>query len=360
MADMTLTTPTEKICRDGSGAAFNGAAMGQIIFSSLSANGDPEIPYIKVWVNNVAFIGKKVTWGPGYNIGGALFFAHNGAKPIIEPRGREDIKITNCSFDTFQETVIFGWLSGSKIIVGEKNNGNLFKNCMTGVVFRDVINDDFKVTGNKFFLEGQFGILFQNGFWGSTTDDPQTRRTTIDIEQNEFYLSKIVVNGYYTNGIIIQDPRRIKGENMPVASLIKNNLLSFAEDGYIGVQLIGTKDVVVRNNRFIGEANIGIVGRQASWQDGRMVKSENGLILGNNFSGATFAMTSIFLLNETYNWSVVGGGSSNETIINQGTNNLITGVNIKDSEVPLGETIKDNMEIINDMFRDINKRDSPF
>ncbi len=360
MADMTLTTPEERICLEGSGAFFDGAAMGQVIFSSLSTSGDPEIPYIKVWVNNVDFNGKKCTWGPGYNITGAMCCAMNGDKPVPEARGREDIKITNCSFDTFQETVIFGWLSGSKIIVGEKNNGNLFKNCMTGVVFRDLIDDDLKVTGNKFFLEGQFGILFNNGFWGSTTDDPQTRRTTLDIQQNEFYLSKIEVNKTYTNGIIIRDPRRIKGENLPVSSLVKNNIFRFAEDGYIGIHLIGTKDIVIRNNRFLGDAYIGIVGYQAAWQDGRMVKSENGLILGNNFSGADFTIASIILQKETYNWTVVGGGFSNETIINQGTNNLITGVNIKDSEVPLGETIKDNMGMINDLFRDIKKRDSPF
>ncbi|HBE39661.1 MAG TPA: hypothetical protein DDW27_00335 [Bacteroidales bacterium] len=359
MADMTLTTPEEKICRDGSGAAFKGAAMGQIIFSSLSANGDPEIPYIKVWVNNVDFIGKKVSWGPGYNFIGALYCAHNGAKPIKEPRGRGDIKVTNCSFDTFLETTIFGWLSGSKIIVGEKNNGNLFKNCMTGVVFRDNIDDDFKVTGNKFYLEGQFGIMFNNGFWGATTDDPQTRRTTIDIQQNEFNIKKKVVNNTWTNGIIIQDPRRWKGENLPVAVLIKNNLFKFTEEGFRGILLASTRDAVIRNNKFTGDGYEGILSTYGIINN-VLLDNGNGLVLGNNFSGSKFSLASIRLLPNTNNWSIVGGGSSNETILNFGTNNLITGVNIKDSDVPLGETIKDNMDMINDMFRVIKKSDSPF
>ena len=74
--------------------------------------------------------------------------------------------------------------------------------------------------------------------------------------------------------------------------------------------------------------------------------NENGLMLGNNFSNSTFSVASVLLDNRTNNWTIVGGDLG-ETVIdmtNGAGGHLITGMNVNDSDVPLGQTITDNLE----------------
>jgi hypothetical protein len=45
----------------------------------------------------------------------------------------------------------------------------------------------------------------------------------------------------------------------------------------------------------------------------------------------------------TRTWTIVGGNLG-ETIIDEGENNLITGMNVTSSDVPFGQTIVDNFD----------------
>ena len=113
---------------------------------------------------------------------------------------------------------------------------------------------------------------------------------------------------------------------------------------------INMSGMVIRNNSFSGTGSWGVrIFRQAP------VYSENGLLLGNNFSNTSYSNATVLLDVGTRNWTIVGGNLGENTI-NRGENNLITGFNISDSEVPLGETTVDNLSEMREAIKSLRDK----
>jgi hypothetical protein len=108
--------------------------------------------------------------------------------------------------------------------------------------------------------------------------------------------------------------------------------------------------MVIRNNQLSGNGQYGVMIRATN----SSAYNENGLMLGNNLSNTTFSIASVWLSALTRNWTIVGGNLG-ETIIdetNGAGNHIITGFNSNTSEVPLGQTIVDNLEEMRDALHD--------
>jgi hypothetical protein len=114
-------------------------------------------------------------------------------------------------------------------------------------------------------------------------------------------------------------------------------------DGYPwAVYGVRTKGMVIRNNQFSGYGDMALV----------LTTSENGLILGNNFSTAEFSSAAVYLMSTTKDWTVVGGSIADQ-VIDLGTNNIITGFNVNNSEAPFGQSIVDNLKTMKEAMHEL-------
>jgi hypothetical protein len=149
--------------------------------------------------------------------------------------------------------------------------------------------------------------------------------------------------------ITIANDRKAAGvidNKNPVQVLIKSNQFDLQGDVWAGIWNWITDDAVIRNNKFTGQAKVGV------YVDPRTI---NSLMLGNNFSNLVCASDidwlpgfgnnyNILLLGN--NNTVVGGGNNSTTVLNLGENNKITGAKFDNEGTdPLGQTIADNYRI---------------
>jgi hypothetical protein len=111
--------------------------------------------------------------------------------------------------------------------------------------------------------------------------------------------------------------------------------------------------MVIRNNKFRGPAGLGIYA-DSPFFEYYGIYNEEGLILGNNFSTASFDMCAVWLTPETRNWTVVGGNIKDQ-VWNDGVGNIITGVNVSSSDKPLGRSIKDKLPPMNHLIHELHK-----
>jgi len=350
MGEMTLQTPP--------GALSTGAENyidGLVGFSARTYQYNSINDHINAVVNNVEFTGYWENINHGlkaeYGVRG------DATVPGGWPLSHMDISVTNCSFDGFYFFgAVIEHVNEGKIIAGTKNNGNIFNNngATRNVPYEtggggslgiwSNVNVKISIAGNTFFVpEGtRWGIeMFSSPVPARLQQVPQTKVTTCNIEQNVFNIS----GG--AGGLLINDRRRyFFPDDLPMLVEVKSNNFILSNNTFTGIGSANMKGMVIRNNKFEGSGQFGV----------RVMGplpypyNENGLMLGNNLSFATFSVASVLLDKRTNNWTIVGGNLS-DTIVNLGENNLISGMNISTSEVPLGKTIVDNLEEMREVRR---------
>jgi hypothetical protein len=338
MGDMTLRTPPGYITISG---GTLGGLNGLLLFSDYNQVYTSANQYIKGYVNNVDFIGERLPNGTSFNCSNALRAAYDSRVTTSNTlmRSHIDITITNCSFDSFSVGTQISWIKEGNLALGAKNNGNIFTNVVYSA-FYDNINVKISVVGNTFNIsKGCYGLDIDNVPYSRFIYEPQTKSTVCILEGNQFNHA----GSYYA--LWLHDHRDISypDEDMPMLCQVNNNRLNMSEGANCGIFTIELMNAVFRNNRFSGVVNYGMRISHGSTAYG---PSENGLILGNNFSNTVFGTASVAFGPPASNWTVVGGGQMHESIIDLGTNNLVTGMNICTSEIPLGQTIVDNLEIM--------------
>jgi hypothetical protein len=233
-------------------------------------------------------------------------------------------------------------------VLGMQSNGNTFTGCQYSNQIYNNINVSLSVTGNSYYnIKNGYGININNVKDSKFTSEIQDHITICSIERNYFN----TVEGYYA--MYIQDTRRSLGEPYPMLVLVKNNNFVVGGGAY-GIDCWYLEGAVIRNNQFRGSSTTAGVRIGGYIVNKVKIYNENGLLLGNNFSNftpSTPTSYSVILNVPTRNWSIVGGDVG-ESIRNLGENNLITGMNIDTSEVPLGQTITDNLEDMREGMKD--------
>jgi hypothetical protein len=210
-----------------------------------------------------------------------------------------------------------------RLVAGTPNEGNIFTNCYEGTSFWSDFDDvEISITGNTFNIPVWFyGTDVSNGYpYGPVV---QTKAPLVNIEDNIYNKTGGEMDPT-ASALWVEDYQNaIHPEvNLPMHVSIRNNLLNLDQTA-TGMTLAETQNAVVINNKFTGNGYYGIY---AFLYCGCGPLSENGRIIGNNFSKAAFSMAAVYLDANTKNWIVAGnhGGS----VDNDGINNVITGMHV--------------------------------
>ncbi len=339
LSDFTLQTPPGKISISG---FTTGHIRSLINFSATNAIYEPgnENRSINAVVDNVSFKGQFLEGGPGYNHGYNCYFGVRTGYDYFSgsdvPREKIDFKITNSEINTFVYGLVLEGMKNSKLIVGEKNKGNVFSNLDQGGGVWESRNMEILIEGNTFNIPAfSWGLDLDNYPWYSLLrEEPQTIASLYTIQNNVFNLN------HSEYALWMHDLRRITHpEEMPLVFQVKNNLFKMSDGYEWGIACRRTKDVVIRNNKFNGQGDLAIYCDSPYGY----VYNEDGLILGNNFSAAEFGWGVVYLSADTRNWTIVGGNLG-EFVLDDGENNIITGFNNTTSEVHVGQDISQKLK----------------
>jgi hypothetical protein len=352
MSNMTVMTPPGPLSTGAE--SFIDALAG---FSARTYQYTSMNDYINVIVDNVEFNGhwENINHGLKAEFGVRANVKVTGGWPLSPM----NISVTNSSFDGFNYFgALIQHLNGGKIIAGTKNCGNIFHNnsAKGSIPFEtggggslglwSNVNVEISVAGNTFLIPGgtRWGIeIFSSPVPARLAQVLQTKVTVCNIEHNVYNITGGV------GGVSINDRRRFfYPEELPLVVHVKNNTFNLVNDAFAGISSCNMKGMVIRNNKFEGNGHYGVrvIGPiVASSGQTPLPPNDNGLMLGNNFRNSIFSVASVLLDERTNNWTIVGGNLG-ETLIDMtnGTgNHLITGMNVNTSDVPLGQTISDNL-----------------
>lgn len=336
--DLTIHTPKGPLST-GSKKWIN----GQLSFCSVTATYIAENEYINAVVNNVEFITESHVRN-GLLAESGFFSGGQESVPLTDI----DISVTNCSFSgpySWYGALLMEIREGN-IVAGTKNNGNVFDNCVLGIWHN--VSAKINVQSNTFIGNGKwFGVeIIDSPYPALLQQLPQTFASVCNVENNTFNVTNS------TGALIINDNRRLFfPDEMPMLVQLKNNKIHTEGSMFTGVGALNLTGAVIRNNQFTGEAEYGV----RLFSQSAEVFSDNGLLLGNNFSNANYSVTTILLGQGTRNWTLVGENLG-ENIINEGENNLISGFNNNTSDVPFGQTIVDNLREMKSPMQDLKNQ----
>jgi hypothetical protein len=314
VSDMTLKLTDATICTNGNGLT------GLLLFSDFNNNYTSEKNYINATVNNVQFIGFQFAqWW--YNCWNALGGCSN-TNVFPTNRSHVDLNVANCTFDSFGFAAQFWGIKKGKFILGTKNNGNVFTNNYEDAVVYECINDvKISIAGNRFNIpKGWFyGLDIDNYPQGDYIEEPLTKPVFCNIEENVF-------NDAGGDGALWLHDHEYAlhpQDNITVHLSMKNNLLNMSDEANVGIYMLELQNALFLNNKFTGTGTDGMYA-YAYWPD---IISKNGLILGNDFSHATFSDAAIYLDYTTEKWKVIG--NANATVIDLGVDNIIKNANFR-------------------------------
>ena len=345
LSHFTMQTPPGALSFGGPGT---GHIYSLLNFSSFNAVYEPgnENRSINVVIDNVSFKGQLLDGGPGYVFGYNCMLAVRTGNDFYNPynwqgdkvpRQNINFKITNCEFDTFVYGIGLECIKNGKVIIGEMNNGNIFRNldqCGGVWEFRD---SEINIEGNTFnTITNGYGLdLDDYEYYPSLLkNEPPTRATLFNVQNNVFNID------HSNYGLMLRNTRRTKYPgDIPVAFLLRNNQFNMTDASYV-IKSWRTQGMVIRNNKFSGYGNVGIYLSSCN---------VDGLALGNNISTAEFSQCAIYLGKTTKNWTIVGGNTKGN-VINEGIDNIITGINVSTSDISLGERISETLPPMNHLM----------
>ena len=342
LSHFTMQTPQGALSSGGPGM---GHIASLLHFSSFNAVYEPgnENRSINVVIDNVSFKGHLLDGGPGYVFGyncmlavrtGNDFYSWQGDKV---PRQHINFKITNSEFETFVYGLGLECIKNGKVIIGEKNNGNSFRNLdQCGGVW-EFMDSEINIEGNTFnTIKDGYGLDLDDYEWYPSLlkNETPTRPTLFNVQNNVFNID------HSNYGLWLRNLRRTKYPgDIPVAFLLRNNQFNMT-DAYNAIISYRTQGMVIRNNKFSGDGNVGI--NLSSY-------NVDGLVLGNDISTAEFLNCAIYLGTSTKNWTIVGGNTK-DLVIDLGIDNIITGVNVSASDIPLGQRISETLPPMNHLM----------
>lgn len=351
LSNFTIRTPPGRLSTGGPGWGHIYSLMSFSSFNPLYEPGN-ESRTINVTIDNVSFKGQRMEEGgyPGYTgysyncvMGVRAGFDYYPIYSVPEnllPREKIDFKIINSDFETFCYGIAIEGTMNSRLIIGEKNNGNVFSNTDQDGGIWENRNAEVSIEGNTFNItEFGYGIDLDDYPWYKIfRSEPSEKPTIFNVQNNAF---KMTHSEY---ALFLRNTRaRSFPEEPPVIYNIKNNVFSMADGYEWGIISYFTKGIVIRNNKLTGYGDLALY--LVNW-------SQGGLVMGNNFSTAVLGTGVAYLTASTKDWTFIGGNADG-LVINYGTNNLFAGFSVSKSDVPFGQTIVDNLQATKDALKEL-------
>jgi hypothetical protein len=224
---------------------------------------------------------------------------------------------------------------------------NTFNDVKIPIYLSDLSNSDIRVTENKMTNIHNFGIWFEQSYvpvlgldLGPYGELPDTSRLLID----KNYIHCI----HPADGIALYDYSFFVGEGCRLDAIITNNHIALDGTYYGAIYGFGVSDVLVTNNKISGHGAVGIYAGTNELWEGFWDPADGWIIQGNNFQTLYAYFVSIYLGPGTSNWAVIGG-STKTNVYDEGTDNLIVGVNNMSGNSPgqtLADALAEKMDII--------------
>ena len=301
---------------------------GLRVHGKVTGIADFETSEVNVNVNNVNFIGEESTayYPEGFNLDIALLiggefileddgtnFNYNYVKPISG-----NIKIANCMFNNNRLAADIPGTANANIIVGgSPKDKNIFDNVGGAISVWDESGSSIEVSYNRGINIKDWCVWTEQGYdayyggYLSGLGIPQPANFLI--EHNDFSFGNL--------GIIISDVTNAFGDGKSLFEVVSKNKFTMTNPWSAGIFGWDSDEVLISNNRFYGVGGAGVV--FGLWGG---PGHDNWAMQGNNFNNFNAGIASIWLGSDSNNCTVIGGDNA-VNVLDQGTNNILTGVN---------------------------------
>jgi hypothetical protein len=332
MSDMTIMITDPEPCIINN---QNQSLPAVIVITGNDVNPGTEGQMAKFTFNKVKFVGGDgSTWGLNYNILQFILASWESDNSAVYPLAG-GYKITNCEFKQAYICISTQYTEGPCIIGGDVTKGNIFKETEVAVAPFDIISSYCNASYNFFDRIHWIGVAA----WQGVTDLYTLPLTDFILNGNNIKLNSYSPGGAeFTIGIYPVDYGIFAGytSEPKINALISNNKIQIDDIGFAGILGQCNNNAIITNNIIWGTGVAGIV--TGIWDD---PVNSGWVIKGNNVQGVNAQEAPIWLGPSTTNF-LVAGGSNKTNVLDQGTGNILTGVNIVRGSTP-GMVIPDAM-----------------
>ncbi len=267
--------------------------------------------------------------------------------------------VKQCEFTRFTEAIaIFGLSNGRALIGGGAGDANTFIDSYASVMTRNIEGSVVEISYN--FMGGSRGcqIFCYNDI------KPQEKAMPIDLitSPSQVLISHNTMDFHggwgemiLSDAIVLDDDGPSYGAFLKkeaawsLKAVISNNKirLDYLVGGIYG---FGIQDAVVTGNEVSGRGLAGIYIAPGPYgYYGWLETCSHWTLSGNNFENLDAEVAQVWLGPFSDHCTVVGGGKN--MVWDQGTDNLLVGVNNMGSDVIVGENISDAMEKKHDLMK---------
>ena len=316
---------------------------------------DFESSEVNVIVDSVNFIGEESTayYPAGFNLDIALLiggeflleddgtnFDYNSVKPISG-----NIKVANCMFKNNRLAAdIPGTANATIIVGGSPKDKNVFDNVGGAISVWDESGSNIEVSYNKGININDWCVWTEQGYdayyGGYLLGLGVPQPANFLIEHNEF--------SFGNWGIIISDVTNAFGDGKSLYEVVTKNKFTMTNSWSVGIFGWDADEVLISNNKFTGEGEAGIL--FALWGG---PGHDNWVMQGNNFNNFNADVASIWLGPDSNHCTVVGGNNTTN-VLDEGTNNILTGVNNQGN--PPGPEIMAAMAAKRELMKSLRNR----
>jgi hypothetical protein len=333
VSDFTVNISNPNPCT-GVDPFYNGGFPSVFSFTGNSVKERPTTDQaICFTLNNLKLIGLNYTDDAGshYNIYCGINHAWDGYVSEDYYELKSNYKITNCDFESIQICLFSSYMGTGNIGGDNQTSGNKFEDAEYGVTFYDCSNAITCISNNSFKKMIWGGIQLVQG-WLS----------------HPAVISKFLIRNNYIeitkfgDGMTFMDYETKNGFGKKMDIDVTNNqiYLNNTIDG--GIDGIYAKDVRVTNNKIWGNGIAGIYSQTWPYDDPQGDNMSGWFIKGNNVQGVNAEVAPIWLTSSSHD-NIVIGGSLKTTVLDEGTNNILIGVDKKHKDHPRQEIRDNNM-----------------
>ena len=269
--------------------------------------------------------------------------------------------VRQCEFTRFTEAIaIFGLSNGRALVGGSAADANMFMDSYDSVIIRNVEGSAIEISHN--YMGGSRGAQI----YCYNTVRPQEKAMPTDLitSPSQILISHNTMDfrggwgeGILCDAIVLDDDGpsikeflNLKKEvAWSLKAVIANNKINL---DYLvgGIYGFGIQDAVVTGNEVSGRGVAGIYIAPGPYGYYRWKETcSHWTLSGNNVQNLDAQVAQVWLGPFSDHCTVVGGAK--DLVWDQGTDNLVVGVNNMGSDVSVGENVSDAMEKKHDLMK---------
>lgn len=301
---------------------------------------DPIMGFVSSSFERVGFTGSIGTFR-GKNVNKGLWVVPDGRSQSCVSSLRLLVgthAVSNSSFtNLYGGAQAINLANGSFTVGGSPNKRNTFDHVNLAIIAFDTSDSVVEISFNDIKNATNFGVYVLQGArtirFGHPLPSP-----------SEFLISHNTIHAIvFADGVGLEDYGPLFGGGKTLEAVVSNNKIILDNTLFGGIVGIFAQDAVVSNNKITGTGGAGIYGgvfgdTVAGW----MIEGNN--VENVNATSPLFPISANILLGPGTSNCTVVGGSSKTNVLDQGTNNILVGVNNMGQGQELGQALRDAMK----------------